>query len=228
MQAIQLGGLGLARIELLDPVQITAVNTYSKLALRPEPTLFVEFHGSGTGLDEQIAAFRAIADAAGASGFDMAEREEERRQLWKARHDAYWATRAAWPGLRSLATDVCVPISRLAECIAQTEADIARLGLTSPIVGHVGDGNFHATPVFDPDNAAERAALEEFLDRLAARAIAMQGTCTGEHGIGQGKMRYLAKEFGAEGIGMMRSIKQALDPDGILNPGKLFDESAGR
>ncbi|MFV0367293.1 MAG: FAD-binding oxidoreductase, partial [Hyphomicrobiaceae bacterium] len=184
--------------------------------------LFVEFHGTAAALKEQMETFHEIASDAGGFNFKKAEREEERRQLWKARHDAFWATKAAWPGRLSLATDVCVPISRLAECIAETEADIKRLGLIAPIVGHVGDGNFHATPVIDPDNERERAALEEMLDRLAARAIAMEGTCTGEHGIGQGKIRYLEKEFGAEGVAMMRAIKQAFDPDGILNPGKLF------
>lgn len=222
MQAMQLGGLGLARIELLDALQIEAVNTYSKLELEPAPTLFVEFHGTAAGLAAQVEMFREIAMDNGARSFEMATHEDERRRLWKARHDAYWATKAAWPGRQTLATDVCVPISRLAECIAQTEEDIARLGLLSPIVGHVGDGNFHATPVIDPDNAVERQALEEFLERLAARAIAMEGTCTGEHGIGQGKMRYLEKEFGEGGVSMMRAMKTALDPKGILNPGKLF------
>ncbi len=222
MQAMQLGGLGLARIELLDRLQIEAVNTYSKLGLEPAPTLFVEFHGTAAGLDPQVEMFRDIAMENGARSFETATDEDERRRLWKARHDAYWATKSAWPGRHTLATDVCVPISRLAECISQTEADIARLNLISPIVGHVGDGNFHATPVIDPDNADERRALEEFLGRLAARAIAMEGTCTGEHGIGQGKMRYLEKEFGEGGVSMMRAIKNTLDPKGILNPGKLF------
>lgn len=222
MQAMQLGGLGLARIELLDSLQIEAVNAYSKLELVPTPTLFVEFHGSAAGLHPQVEMFQEIASENGACAFEMAADEGDRRRLWKARHDAYWATRAAWPGRQTLATDVCVPISRLAECISQTQEDIARLGLISPIVGHVGDGNFHATPVVDPENAAERAALEEFLERLAARAIAMEGTCTGEHGIGQGKMRYLEKEFGVGGVAMMRAMKAALDPNGLLNPGKLF------
>ena len=222
MLAMQMGGLGLARIELLDSLQMEAINSYSKMDFELAPTLFVEFHGTTAAVKEQVAVFQDIACEAGGYNFKQAEREEERRKLWKARHDAFWATKAAWPGRLSLATDVCVPISRLAECIAETEADIKRLGLVSPIVGHVGDGNFHATPVIDPDNRQERAALEEMLDRLAARAIAMEGTCTGEHGIGQGKIRYLEKEFGAEGVAMMRSIKQALDPDGILNPGKVF------
>ncbi len=222
IQAMQLGGLGLARIELLDPLQIEAVKTYSKLALPCRPTLFVEFHGTEAGLAPQVEQFREIAHGNGALGFAAAASEDDRRRLWKARHDAYWATKAAWPGRQTLATDVCVPISRLAACIEETEADIKRLGLISPIVGHVGDGNFHATPVIDPDNASERAALEEFLERLAARAIAMEGTCTGEHGIGQGKIRYLEKEFGAGGLEMMRAIKSVLDPKGVLNPGKLF------
>lgn len=222
MQAMQLGGLGLARIELLDKLQIEAVNTYSKLKLEPAPTLFVEFHGTAEGLGPQVELFREIAMENGAHAFDMATDEDERRRLWKARHDAFWATKAVWPGRQALATDVCVPISRLADCIAETEADIARLGLISPIVGHVGDGNFHATPVIDPGNEHERAALDEFLGRLAARAIAMEGTCTGEHGIGQGKMGYLEKEFGKSGVAMMRAVKSALDPNGILNPGKLL------
>lgn len=222
MQAMQLGGLGLARIELLDKLQIEAVNAYSKLSLEPAPTLFVEFHGTASGLAQQVETFQEIAMENGARTLEMAADEDERRRLWKARHDAYWATKATWPGRQTLATDVCVPISRLAECISETEADIARLGLISPIVGHVGDGNFHATPVIDPNNAEERAALEEFLGRLAVRAIAMEGTCTGEHGIGQGKMAYLEKEFGAAGVATMRAIKKALDPNGILNPGKII------
>lgn len=221
MDAIQ-SGLGVARIELLDTLQIQAVNLHSRLSLAELPTLFLEFHGSPAATREQVEAFRALAEAAGATSFEMAEHDEDRRRLWQARHDAYWATRGAWPGRQTLATDVCVPISCLAECIAETEVDIRRLGLLAPIVGHVGDGNFHATPVIDTADPSEMAALEEFLDRLAARAIAMDGTCTGEHGIGQGKMRYLEREFGAEGVAMMRAIKTALDPEGLLNPGKLL------
>jgi D-lactate dehydrogenase (cytochrome) len=220
--AMQLGGLGLARIELLSALQIEAVNSYSKLDLPAVPTLFVEFHGNPATLAEQVVQFQLLAEDNGATGFDRAEREADRRRLWKARHDAYWATKTAWPGRKALATDVCVPISRLAECIEETEADIARLRLISPIVGHVGDGNFHATPVIDPADHDERRRLEEFLERLATRAIAMDGTCTGEHGIGEGKMHYLEREFGAAGVATMRAIKRALDPRGILNPGKLF------
>lgn len=226
MAAIQLGGLGLARIELLDALQIEAVNRYSHIALEAAPTLFVEFHGTEAGLSGDIETFRQIAEANGARGFTSASNEDERRRLWKARHDAYWAVRAAWPGRQSLVTDVCVPISRLAACIAETEADIRRLGLVAPIVGHVGDGNFHALPMIDPADAAQRRAVEEFASRLAARAIAMDGTCTGEHGIGQGKRAYLTAEMGVAGVGMMRAVKQALDPLGILNPGKSLPDAA--
>lgn len=218
--AIQLG-LGLARIELLDPVQIRAVNAYSKLSLAETPTLFVELHGTRAATAEAVETFREIAAAEGGLDVAWATSEVERHRLWQARHDAYWASRAVWAGKSILATDVCVPISRLAECVTETIADIERLGLTAPIVGHVGDGNFHATPVFDARDPREMAAITEFLDRLAVRAIAMEGTCTGEHGIGEGKIEYLAAELGS-GVDMMRRVKQALDPLGILNPGKIF------
>ena len=214
-------GLGLARIELLDPVQIRAVNAYSKLGLEEAPTLFLEFHGGRAATAEAVGLFGEIAAAEGARGFATAADEDQRRRLWQARHDAYWANRAVWAGRSIMATDVCVPISRLADCVTQTQADLERLGLTAPIVGHVGDGNFHTTPVFDPDDAREMAALREFLERLARRAVAMEGTCTGEHGIGQGKMGYLADELGP-GVEVMRLLKRALDPLGILNPGKIF------
>ena len=220
IQSIQLG-LGVARMELLDPVQIKAVNTYAKLGLEEKPTLFLEFHGTEAGARDQVESFKALAEAEGAIRFDWAESEEERRRLWKARHEVYWAIRAVWPGKDALATDVCVPISRLAECVVETQKDIERSGLIAPIVGHVGDGNFHTTPVFDLKNAKEMAALEGFLDRLAERAIAMEGTCTGEHGIGQGKIKYLKAELG-EGLSVMRAIKTALDPEGIMNPGKIL------
>ena len=210
-----------ARMELLDAVQIKAVNTYAKLGLEEKPTLFLEFHGTEAGARDQVENFKALAEAEGAIRFDWAESEEERRRLWKARHEVYWAIRAVWPGKDALATDVCVPISRLAECVVETQKDIERSGLTAPIVGHVGDGNFHTTPVFDLKNAKEMAALEGFLERLAERAIAMEGTCTGEHGIGQGKMKYLKAELG-EGLSVMRAIKMALDPNGIMNPGKIL------
>jgi len=220
IQAIQLG-LGLARIELLDALQVQAVNSYSKLDLPEKPMLFLEFHGSSAGAREQVAIFEEIARAEGAIRFDWAEKEEDRRRLWKARHDAYWSAKSLRPGAQAFSTDVCVPISRLAECVTQTQDDIRRLGLISPIVGHVGDGNFHCLPLIDPDNPAEKAATEEFLQRLVERALAMDGTCTGEHGIGQGKAKYMAAEHGT-GLAVMQAIKQQLDPKGILNPGKML------
>jgi D-lactate dehydrogenase (cytochrome) len=220
IQSIQLG-LGVARMELLDPPQIRAVNAYAKLGLEERPTLFLEFHGSEASARDQVETFKAIAEAEGALRFDWAEKEEDRRKLWKARHDAYWAIRTLWPGKDALATDVCVPISRLAECVTETQKDIEASGLTAPIVGHVGDGNFHTTPVFNAKDPRERAGMEAFLQRLAERAIRMEGTCTGEHGIGQGKAKYLQAEIG-EGVAVMRAIKTALDPLGIFNPGKIL------
>ena len=220
IQSIQLG-LGVARMELLDHMQIRAVNAYAKLGLEEKPTLFLEFHGTEAGARDQVESFKAIAGDEGALRFDWAESEEERRRLWKARHEAYWAIKTVWPGKDALATDVCVPISRLAECVVETQKDIETSGLTAPIVGHVGDGNFHTTPVFDRTNPEELAAIEGFLERLAKRAIAMEGTCTGEHGVGQGKAKYLKAELG-DGLNVMRSIKAALDPLGIFNPGKIF------
>ncbi len=220
IEAIE-AGLGLARIELLDQVQIGAVNIHAKLALEEAPTLFVEFHGTPAATREDAEAFGSIAREHGAIRFEWAEGHEERRRLWKARHDAYWAVRTAWPGKTTLATDVCVPISRLAECVRETTDDIRRSGLIAPIVGHVGDGNFHAIPVFDATSAEEVAAVEAFVGRLVQRALAMDGTSTGEHGIGEGKIKYLEEELG-RGVDVMRQIKRALDPAGILNPGKIF------
>jgi D-lactate dehydrogenase (cytochrome) len=220
IQAIQLG-LGVARMELLDEMQIRAVNTHSKTSFEERPTLFVEFHGTKVSARDTVELFGEIARAEGAIRFDWAEQEEERRRLWKARHDVYWAVRTTWPGKDVLATDVCVPISRLAECVLETQRDIQEIGIIAPIVGHVGDGNFHTTPVFDMSDPAEKAKIEGFLARLADRAIRMDGTCTGEHGVGQGKIKYLEAEHGA-GINVMRQIKRALDPLDILNPGKML------
>ena len=220
IQSIQLG-LGVARMELLDPMQVGAVNKYAKLTLDEKPTLFLEFHGTEVGARDQVEQFKAIAESEGALRFDWAESEEERRRLWKARHEVYWAIKTVWPGRDALATDVCVPISRLAECVLETQKDIEATGLIAPIVGHVGDGNFHTTPVFDRSNPRELAAVEGFLERLAERAIAMEGTCTGEHGVGQGKMKYLKAELG-EGLAVMRAIKTALDPLDLFNPGKIL------
>ena len=220
IQAIQLG-LGVARMELLDEMQIRAINVHSKTSFEERPTLFVEFHGTKVSARDTVELFGEIARGEGALRFDWAEQEEERRRLWKARHDVYWAVRTTWPGKDVLATDVCVPISRLAECVLETQRDIRETGLIAPIVGHVGDGNFHTTPVFDMQNPVEKDKVEGFLERLAARAIAMDGTCTGEHGVGQGKIKYLKAEHGA-GIEVMRQIKRALDPLDILNPGKII------
>ncbi len=222
IQAIQLG-LGAARMELLDPLQISASNAYAKLTLQVAPTLFVEFHGTPAAAREQLEIFRQIGESEGMLRLDFAETSEDRNRLWKARHDAYWAVKGLRPGAEVVATDVCVPVSRLAQCVAETTADIARLGLIAPIVGHVGDGNFHVQPLVDMASAVEQANIAEFLERLAERALAMDGTCTGEHGIGMGKIKYMAAEHGP-GLDVMRAIKTALDPYGIFNPGKIFPD----
>jgi D-lactate dehydrogenase (cytochrome) len=220
IQAIQ-QGLNAARLELLDEVQIRACAAYAKLSLTETPTLFVEFHGTPAAAREQVGIFRGLAEAEGMMSFETAEQPEDRNRLWKARHDAFWAARALRPGADTLATDVCVPISRLAECVMQTKSDIERLGLLAPVLGHVGDGNFHVQVLLDMASADEKAKVAGFLDGLTKRALAMDGTCTGEHGIGMGKTKYMAAEHGA-GLEVMRSIKRALDPKGILNPGKVL------
>ncbi len=214
-------GLPLARIELLDEVQIRACNAFSNLTLPEQPTLFLEFHGTEAGTREQVETFAEIAQAEGGGELHWAARPEDRTKLWQARHDAYWAARGLRPGTVLIATDVCVPISALAACVTETKQDIERLGLLAPIVGHVGDGNFHVMPVIDPDDAEERGRVQQFLDRLVERALKFEGTCTGEHGIGQGKINYLAAEHGL-GVDVMIAIKKALDPVNILNPGKIF------
>lgn len=218
-QAMQLG-LGLARIELLDALQIRAVNSYSKLSLAETPTLFLEFHGTRTATIEQVETFRALAASEEGGPLEWAERQEDRTRLWQARHDVYWANIGLRPGTSLFATDVCVPLSRLAECVTQTHADIVETGLIAPVVGHVGDGNFHVTPMVDMSNADEIARVETFNERLIQRALAMGGTCTGEHGVGSGKMKFMEKEHGP-GIAVMAAIKKALDPFNILNPGKI-------
>jgi D-lactate dehydrogenase (cytochrome) len=214
-------GLPIARIELLDALQVKAVNAYSKLALPESPMLFVEFHGTQAGVAEQSERFGEIAAEHGGGPFEWATRQEDRTRLWQARHDAYWAAVALRPGARAVVSDVCVPISRLAECIVETQADIAASRLVSPIVGHVGDGNFHLSVMVDLADADETARAEALFQRLVARALAMDGTCTGEHGVGQGKMKYLEAELGATALATMRAIKQALDPNGIMNPDKI-------
>ena len=213
-------GVPVARIELINTLGMKSLNSYSRLDYPESPCLFLEFHGSETGVREQAETFGEIAEDLGGGPFLWTSVEEERQKLWKARHDAYWAGLSLRPGAKGLSTDVCVPISRLAECIAATEADIESMGLVAPIVGHVGDGNFHVLVLMDMDDPAEVARAEEFVSRLNMRAIAMEGTCTGEHGIGQGKMRFLEHELGPA-VDYMRAIKAALDPLGILNPGKI-------
>ncbi|HEX8987981.1 MAG TPA: FAD-linked oxidase C-terminal domain-containing protein [Rhodocyclaceae bacterium] len=223
IETIQLG-VPVARIELLDALAIEAINRHSKTDLRPAPTLFFEFHGSPAGVEEQARTVQDIAGSHGGMDFDWATRPEDRTRLWQARHDAYYACLGLKPGARSLTTDVCVPISQLAACIAETVADIAASGLTAPLVGHVGDGNFHLLLLLDPDDKAEAERARDFSNRLVERAIRMDGTCTGEHGVGIGKQKYLAAEHGAEALEVMRAIKRALDPQNILNPGKILPD----
>ncbi|MDY0881266.1 FAD-binding oxidoreductase [Dongia soli] len=215
-------GIPVARIELLDEVQMDAVNRYSQLDYPVAPTLFFEFHGSEAGVTEQSDAVKMIASDFGGTDFRWSTRAEERNKLWQARHDAYYAGINLRPGAKGWPTDVCVPISRLADCIVATKADIAASGLLAPIVGHVGDGNFHTNMIIDPANPAELAAAEAFNQRLVARALEMGGTCTGEHGIGYGKIAFLEQEHGAEAVQLMRLLKQSIDPDNRLNPGKIF------
>jgi len=210
----------LARIELLDEVQMAACNRFSKLAYPVSPTLFLEFHGSDATVAEQIATVEAIAAGHGGGAFAFAHAAEERNRLWQARHEAYYAALALRPGAKGWPTDVCVPISRLAECILETKADLAASRLLAPLVGHVGDGNFHLVFVVDPGDEDELARAAAANDRLVMRALAMDGTCTGEHGVGYGKMPFLAAEHG-EALDVMRAVKRALDPDGIMNPGKI-------
>ncbi|MGN6583068.1 MAG: FAD-binding oxidoreductase [Rhizobiaceae bacterium] len=214
-------GIPVARIELVNALQMRGMKNYSHLDYPESPCLFLEFHGTDAGVEEQAQMFGEIAGEYGGGPFLWTANTEERTKLWKARHDAYWASLTLRPGAKGLSTDVCVPVSRLAECIAETEADIAEMGLVAPIVGHVGDGNFHTMVLMDMDDPAEIERAEEFVSRLNLRAIAMDGTCTGEHGIGQGKIRFLERELGA-GVDVMRAIKQALDPKDILNPGKIL------
>ncbi|MGE0241771.1 MAG: FAD-binding oxidoreductase, partial [Parvibaculaceae bacterium] len=220
IQTIQLG-IPVARIELVDEEHVKAFNAYSKIDLKVAPTLFVEFHGTQAGTAEQSELFGAIAEELGGGPFAWATKEEDRQRLWQARHDAFWATKSLMPGKEAFATDVCVPISRLAQCVTETQADLAANDLYGPIVGHVGDGNFHVVLYCDRADAEELKRVKGFYDRLIRRAIAMEGTSTGEHGIGSGKMAFLEVEHGPEGVAVMRQIKQALDPKNILNPGKI-------
>src|SRR5713226_94957 len=213
-------GIPVARIELLDTLQVKAVNAYSKLTLPERPMLFLEFHGSPASVEEQSERFGELAADLGGGPFEWATKAEDRTRLWQARHDAYWAALALRPGAKAIASDVCVPISHLAQCVIATQADIAASRLVAPIVGHVGDGNFHLSILVDMTDADELRRTGDLLERLVERALAMEGTCTGEHGVGQGKMKYLKAEHGDAALLAMRAIKTALDPQNIMNPGK--------
>jgi len=216
-------GIPVARIELLDEVQMEAVRRHSRLDNPAAPTLFFEFHGlSDANVEEQALAVGAIAGEHGGHDFARATSPEARATLWQARHDAYYAALAMRPGARGWTTDVCVPISRLAECIRETKHDLASSHLSGPLVGHVGDGNFHLIMPVDPDSEADLAEAERITDRLVERALAMGGTCSGEHGVGLGKMRFLEAEHGRPALDVMRAIKRALDPHDLMNPGKIL------
>jgi D-lactate dehydrogenase (cytochrome) len=223
IQTIQLG-VPVARIELLDALSLQAINRFSKTTLAEAPTLFFEFHGSPAGVAEQAETVQAIAAALGGAGFQWASRPEERSRLWQARHDAYFACLQLKPGCRCFPTDVCVPISRLARCIAETQADIAQVSIPIALFGHVGDGNFHLVVLVDRDNPRDMAEAAWISERVVERAMAMEGTCTGEHGIGLGKRKYLVPEHGAVAVDAMRALKTALDPHNLLNPGKVLPE----
>jgi D-lactate dehydrogenase (cytochrome) len=216
-------GIPMARIEILDSAYVRAINAYSDTDYPELDTLFLEFHGTRDGVAEQVRLFEEISRDFGASGFQWAEREEDRNRLWRARHDAYYAGLAVHPGYRGYVTDVCVPISRLADCIAETQTDIAESGLFAPIIGHVGDGNFHSTIFIDPDDDAMFAKALELDQRMVRRALDMGGTCTGEHGIGIGKLKHMRREHGDGTVAVMQAVKAALDPHNIMNPGKIVD-----
>ena len=220
-------GVPVARIELLDTLVVKALNGYSKLDLPEGPMLLLEFHGSEAAVAEQAETFGMLAEEEGGTGYEATATLEERNKLWQARHDAYWAMLALRPGCKAVATDVCVPISRLADAVAAAEAKATELGLVAPVVGHAGDGNFHASLLLNMDDPQEVTNAEAFVSWLNHMAISMDGTCTGEHGIGQGKRPYLVKELGAGTVALMGAIKQALDPQNIMNPGKILPASDG-
>ncbi len=213
-------GIPVARIELVDTAHIKAINVYSKLMLTEAPTLFVEFHGTPSGVKEQSELFHNIAASHGGGDFQWATKEEDRLKLWQARHDAFWATKSIAPGkMDAFSTDVCVPISRLAECVEATRVDLENNNIFGPMIGHVGDGNFHVAMYCNTEDPVQVKAVKLAYDRLIDRALGMGGTCTGEHGIGSGKRKYLRQEHG-NGVDVMIAIKKALDPQNIMNPGK--------
>ena len=221
VQSIQCG-VPLARVEILDNVQMRAVNMWSKLEYPEKTTLFFEFHGSTASVEEQVEMVRELATTNGGGEFNWASKVEDRTRLWKARHEAYYAAVGMRKGAVGWPTDVCVPIGRLAECILETKRDLESAPFPAPILGHVGDGNFHVVFVIDPNNLDEEKEAERLNGRLVERALALDGTCTGEHGIGLGKQGWLLKEIGEDGVAMMRTIKRAIDPDNLFNPGKIF------
>jgi len=221
IEIIQLG-VPIARVELIDVNTVRMVNAYSKLTLREEPMLLMEFHGSPAGVKEQAEVVQELASGHGGNAFEWASTPEERTRLWTARHNSYFAAIASRPGCRAISTDTCVPISRLADCLLESVAEVDASGIPYFLVGHVGDGNFHFGYLINPDDAQERAQAEQLNHALVARAIALEGTCTGEHGVGLHKMGFLVDEAGAGAIDMMRTIKRALDPKNIMNPGKIF------
>jgi D-lactate dehydrogenase (cytochrome) len=221
IETIQLG-IPVARIELIDEVQIRASNRHASLNLDEAPTLFLEFHGTERGVAEQAETFGEIAAGHGQTGWSWTTDTAERNHLWKARHEAYYAALAMRPGSKGLPTDVCVPISRLADCILETQRDNDEAGVLAPIVGHVGDGNFHLIYLLDPDDADELRVIKRLNTGLVERALAMGGTSTGEHGIGYGKLDFLEAEHGPAAVALMRNVKNAIDPLGIMNPGKVI------
>ncbi len=221
IQTIQ-SGLPIARIELIDTLSVRAFNAYAKMSFPEKPMLLVEFHGTESGVAEQAKRFGEIVAENGGGDFIWATRPEERTKLWKARHEGFFAQMTLRPGARPFATDACVPISRLADCVEETMEDLKAAGLVAPIVGHVGDGNFHVSPLVDMKNAREIEAAEAFASRLAHRAIAMGGTCTGEHGVGQKKIAYMEDEHGSATLDLMRRVKAAFDPQNLFNPGKIL------
>ncbi|HEY2135992.1 MAG TPA: FAD-linked oxidase C-terminal domain-containing protein [Xanthobacteraceae bacterium] len=225
--AISQAGIPVARIELLDEVMIRGVNQYAKLGITEQPTLFLEFHGTPAAVAEQAATVQGISEEHGALGFAAATRTEDRNRLWTARDNTLYAGTGLRPGSKALITDVCVPVSRLAECLIATKRDIAQSGLLAPIVGHVGDGNFHALILVDPASPDEIARAQALHERMVLRALDLDGTSTGEHGIGTGKIAFLERELG-ESVDVMRAVKHALDPAGIMNPGKIFSPGQAR
>lgn len=223
IRTIQIG-IPVARIELLDALTLKAINRFSKTNLPEQPTLFFEFHGSEASVTEQAKTVQEIAREHGGEHFEWATRPEDRSRLWQARHDAYFACLQMRPGSRAFPTDVCVPISRLAECIHATNLDLQQASIPVMLFGHVGDGNFHLVVLIDPDNEEEMNEAERINERVVERALAMEGTCTGEHGIGLGKKKFMVREHGEEAIEVMRALKNTLDPQGLLNPGKILPE----